>query len=366
MPRVLQKHRLCASCLERQGGDSEEFELSPPEDCFICRGLFSEVGEIAKAIAKAARRYEFRTFAIGLGMPEGVQEREDELRSSLKMKGGETVKVQLSRMIAQSASRALRKGVDKGRPDLMVVADLQKAALALSSRPLFYYARYTKPSGVSQRNELCRECHGRGCKKCRLTGFQAGQSVEALLRKRLAETGGEKMTFTWIGSEDRKSEVFPPGRPFVVEVKNPLRRKLPRRFELRSRRGPIEVSRGRVLAGKPKKLPSFKFRTKITAEAASKVDKNSLRELRSRFNGTTVEFRRINDTPAFKKVYRAVGRARGRVLEIDAELDGGLPVKRFVSGELVSPSVSEVLKTEVRCRRFDIYRVTETGNLELA
>jgi len=49
---------------------------------------------------------------------------------------------------------------------------------------------------------------------------------------------------------------------------------------------------------------------------------------------------------------------------IDAELDGGLPVKRFVSGELVSPSVSEVLKTEVRCRKFDIREVKETGKLE--
>ena len=51
---------------------------------------------------------------------------------------------------------------------------------------------------------------------------------------------------------------------------------------------------------------------------------------------------------------------------IDAELDGGLPVKRFVSGELVSPSVSEVLKTEVRCSRFDIREVKETGEFEFA
>ena len=65
-------------------------------------------------------------------------------------------------------------------------------------------------------------------------------------------------------------------------------------------------------------------------------------------------------------VYRASATLKGRTLTIDAELDGGLPVKRFVSGELVSPSISEVLKTEVRCRRFDICEVKETGRFEFA
>ena len=41
-------------------------------------------------------------------------------------------------------------------------------------------------------------------------------------------------------------------------------------------------------------------------------------------------------------------------------------MKRFVNGELVSPSVSEVLKTEVGCRSFDICRVREIGAFEFA
>jgi len=67
-----------------------------------------------------------------------------------------------------------------------------------------------------------------------------------------------------------------------------------------------------------------------------------------------------------KTVYRASAKAKGRTLMIEAELDGGLPVKRFVSGELVSPSVSEVLKTEVGCRSFDICRVREIGEFGFA
>jgi len=38
-------------------------------------------------------------------------------------------------------------------------------------------------------------------------------------------------------------------------------------------------------------------------------------------------------------------------------MDGGLPVKRLVSGEAVSPSLSESIGIPLRCERFDIMRV---------
>ena len=77
-------------------------------------------------------------------------------------------------------------------------------------------------------------------------------------------------------------------------------------------------------------------------------------------------FQRPNNRPATKTVYGASATAKGRTLFIKAELDGGLPVKRFVSGELVPPSVSEVLKTEVGCRTFDIRKVREIGEFAFA
>ena len=76
---------------------------------------------------------------------------------------------------------------------------------------------------------------------------------------------------------------------------------------------------------------------------------------------STVVFDRPNEKPVSKTVYSVRAKVRGKTLTIDAELDGGLPIKRFVSGDLVSPSVSEVLKTEIRCDKFDICGVKETG-----
>jgi len=315
---------------------------------------------MAKKILGATKRYEFRTFALGLSMPSGMQETEDEIRSALKIKGGETVKIQLSGRISGEFSKLTGKRLERETPDLMVVFDLRSFSVEVASKPIFYHARYTKPGGVAQKRELCQVCFGRGCDACGNTGYEREASVEGALRKRLAKAGG-KMTFTWMGSEDKSSRVFPPGRPVVIEVKNPFKRKLPSKFALRTGAGLVKVSGGTVLKSRPTALPRFRFRTLIYAEVDGRVTPTDLVELRRRFKNAEVRFDRLHGRQVVKKVYRVAASGRGGRLTIDAELDGGLPVKRFVNGDLVSPSVAEVLKKEVACRRFDIYRVTETG-----
>jgi tRNA pseudouridine synthase 10 len=367
VPAALHVYRLCEHCLRRQGEGAGGFEAVRGGECFVCGGLMDAVPSLARKAVRAARPYEFGTFTVGVSLPEGVQEKEDELRSDFKLKGYETVKTQAAKLIAGLVSEGLGKRVDKLRPDLTLLVDMRNGEVAATSRPVYFYGRYTKPSGASQRREMCRRCSGAGCKKCGKTGFERRPSVEAELRRKLGGfTGSERMTFTWLGSEDRGSRVYPPGRPFVAEVKSPVKRKVPRRFAARFKGGQVEVSSGRVLPSKPMKLPGFRFRTEIVGVAKSKVSAEGLAELRKRFRGAEVRFERPYDRPTTKTVYRASAKARGRTLVIDAELDGGLPVKRFVSGELVSPSVSEVLKTEVRCRTFDICGVRETGEFEFA
>ena len=325
------------------------------------------VGRMADIAVSRAGRFESKTFSVGVVLPGGIQEREDELRSNLKLKGNETIKTQAARLVAARTAEKSGKRPDRSGADINLLVDFGAEDVVVTSRPVFFYGRYSKPAGIPQRRLLCEFCRGTGCKKCRSTGFERKVSVEALLRKKLGGfSGSEKMTITWLGSEDSQSRVFPPGRPFVVEVKSPRKRRLPRKFGARFRGGTVLVTAGRVLPSKPLRLPSFRFVTQIRARAAARVDLRGLRDLRVAFRKALVRFERPHNRPVQKTVYRASATARGRDLTIDAELDGGLPVKRFVSGDLVSPSVSEVLKTEVGCRSFDILKVRETGEFEFA
>ena len=365
--KAIQDYRLCAECLRRQSSETAESALVGTAECFVCEGLMGKVGNVGREVVRRARKYRFDSFAIGLSIPQGVQEREDELRSNLKLQGRETIRTQAARLIAAEVSAALRKSLNKTAPDLTVIVNMVDNQITVMSRPLFYYGRYTKPPGIRQKRETCGFCFGSGCQKCNMSGFGKGISVEELLRGRLSRAcGSEKMIFSWIGSEDKESRVLPPGRPFIVELKNPVRRDLPKRFSLRTGRGAIDVSRGRVLPAKPTNLPSFKFRTLIQATAGETIRHDRLTEIRRVFKHIQVRFDRPHERPVMKTVYLAKAKGRGRHLVIEAVLDGGLPVKRFVSGDLVTPSVSEVLKTEVRCRTFDICEVKETGEFGFA
>jgi tRNA pseudouridine synthase 10 len=362
LAEAVQRYRLCERCLERQGGNETDFVAVGFDECFICEGLMGRVGELVGKVVNEAVAYGFRTFGIGLSMPEGVQEREDEIRSVLKLKGRQTIKTELSKTMAASVGRELKKEQDKMNPDLLATVDVAESRVAIHSRPLFFYGRYTKPRGIAQRKERCAKCSGRGCDACRMTGFERSASVELGVGRRLmAECGAKEAKFAWIGSEDEDSRVAAPGRPFVAELKNPKGRRLPRAFLVRAGKHIVKVTHGRMLPSRPVVLPRFRFRTLITAKSSGRVAAPELKELTRAFRNVEVVFNRPNERPVSRRVYRVVAKARGRNITIEAELDGGLPVKRFVSGELVSPSVSEVLKTEVRCRTFDICGVRETG-----
>lgn len=358
--------RLCELCAERQGEGHGLARTPHDEECFICRGLMATIPSRAREAAKKAKRFEFGTFSVGVSLPEGPQEREDELRSVLKLKGSETVKMQAARIVSELVAKTLEKKVDKTRPDLALLVRFEGEVEA-SSRPLFLYGRYAKPAGLPQRTEACAKCSGRGCAACASIGFRRTPSVEGLIGEKVKRlTGGERTIFTWLGTEDRTSRVYPPGRPFVVEVKSPVKRRIPKNFRARSKRGEVSVSSCRIFRSKPTGLPRFKFRTRILGSAASSVGVGGLANLHATFKRATVRFDRPHDKPAIKMVYSASAASRGRRLVIEAELDGGLPVKRFVTGELVSPSVSEVLGTDVICKKFDILRVIETGRFSYA
>ena len=120
------------------------------------------------------------------------------------------------------------------------------------------------------------------------------------------------------------------------------------------------------MPSRPRRLPSFRFQTRIHARTSTIVDNESLRELQRQFRDAIVRFDRPYNRAVFKRVNGMRAKADGLMLVIDAVLDGGLPVKRFTSGDLVSPSVSEVLKTEARCQKFDIHKVLETSEFEFA
>jgi tRNA pseudouridine synthase 10 len=355
-PREFQ---LCRSCRDRQGAGGLGLLARDDDGCFICEGMSSDLGGITERVLSRLKKYEFRTFSIGMMLPQGVQEREDTLRSEMKIRGDETIKSELARRIAQAVVKGThgRKKVDRLHPDVTVLVDVGNENVEVTSKPLFLYARYTKPRGVAQRMMFCEECNGRGCEKCEGTGYSSSPSVEGLVSKRLgASLGSKKFKFTWFGSEDSDSVVFPPGRPMVIESKNPRRRRAPRALRLRSGKGGISISGLRVVT-KKFEHPAFTFMTRAVIRAERRVAGEDVIRLQREMRNALVKYRNNKGRLVDKRVYFVKANSRGRRIIVDIKLDGGLPVKRLVSGEAVSPSFAESMRMQLRCERFDILRV---------
>lgn len=349
--------RLCSTCSERQNTETA-FTIVEPRLCFICRGLTLKVTVMEHRILRLVRRYQFWTFSVGMVIPADVQEREDQLRSDLQIRGMETFKSQTARRISEFVRRKTRKKVDRGRPDITILVDLDEDTASVTAKSFFAHARYTKPKGVSQRREFCDECSGRGCDVCK-DGYSNNPSIEESVGRRLCRiTRSPKARFTWIGSEDAESIVYPPGRPFVVEMKDPKRRELPHRFGVVTGRGRVVISSARVLRERPEDGHSFTFRTRAFVEPQGPLDGVRLGDAK-KIVGSTIQHRNSKGKTVYKKVYSVRVRKLRKELEAEMKLDGGLPVKRLVSGESVSPSLSEVLGVPLLCRSFDILEVRE-------
>jgi tRNA pseudouridine synthase 10 len=353
--------QLCSYCRERQGAEGSGLPLArDDEGCYICEGMSSNLAGITKKIISGLNRFEFRTFSVGLVLPHGVQEREDTLRSELKIRGGETIKSEVAGRLADEVVKSMRgakRKVDRLHPDATVLVDIAADSVVVTSKPLFLYGTYTKPRGVAQRRLFCEECNGRGCESCKGTGYSASPSVEGAVSKRLgALLGSSKFKFTWFGSEDQDSLVFPPGRPMVIESKNPLRRRAPKSLQLKTGKGGMTVSGLRPVS-KKFEHPAFTFMTRAVIQAERRVAEADVKRLQKEMRNALVQYRNNKGRLVDKKIYFVKAKARGKKITADIKLDGGLPVKRLVSGEAVSPSFSESMKMPLRCERFDIMRV---------
>lgn len=352
---------LCIQCASRQT-EADEFDPTDAAHCFICRGLTKRASLIGPKVLRQATKYDFRTFSVGIIISPEVQEREDQVRSELQMRGGQTIKSQLSREIASFISKRTKRRVDRLHPDLTVLVDLRSGSVSMVAKSLFVYGRYSKPRGVSQRRELCERCGGRGCDDCK-DGYSKSPSMEEVLGRRLVRIlHSTAVKFTWLGSEDRESLVRAPGRPFIAEVKNPRRRLIPSAMHLATGMGLSRVAGLKPLKGRPESIPSFVFKTEALVEPLEAFPAD-LRAA-SRMGGELVEYRNNKGKKVLKKVYSVRVKKRGKLLVAEMKIDGGLPVKRLVSGESTSPSLSEVLKTPLKCQRFDILRVWESRGLK--
>jgi tRNA pseudouridine synthase 10 len=365
---LLKEYRLCRHCLLRQAGTpgGRKAAASGEEKCYLCKGLFERLDEIAKKALLATRPYrQFNTFLVGATLPTQLYEREDALRARLKIRGRESVKNQLTRELGTRIAKMTLKKADYSRPDLtinVVIGRDGEIEATARARPLALLCRYAKRErGLPQKAEKCPLCLGKGCNLCDGTGVNGLESIEGIMAKHIMKiTRGQAPKFSWIGSEDQSSLVLGQGRPFYAKVSDPKVRR-PRRSKFAE--AGIEVRVVEVLDDVPDPQERFVVKTRITCRCDRAIAPGDIKKLKKSLAGAQAKFENRSKM-AVKKIHSAQAKKTAESeLVITIVADGGLPIKQFVGGEqYIEPSISSLLNAKCECTAFDILKVDFSGS----
>jgi len=365
---ILKKYPLCDNCLGRLFskqlhlssnkllGKKLKKNLNSPQKCYICRNLFDNLNHFLKMMIDVSSNYSFSSFSVGVMIKPSIIDRDDYIRSKYKLKGIDGIKTDVSRELRKSFSRKTKKNVDFLDSDVTFTINLKDESCQLRSKSISLSGRYVKTlRGISQKQKSCTNCSGKGCRICDFHGISEFDSVEGIISKFFFEKfGGTTAKFTWIGGEDKSSLVLGTGRPFFIKILNPLKRNLKLtsvKFDF------LKMVHLKIVHDSPKKPLKFNSLIEVKISTDDKIDSKNLKKLKDLQKHPVVVYEKSGKRSE-KKVFSIKYRKNSSndfTLFIKAE--GGLPVKRFVNSDDVSPGISQILNTSCICQNFDFLDV---------
>src|SRR5438445_393959 len=356
--KILQEHHLCDHCIGRMFakrlgvlsynklGIKIRYILKQknPKSCYICKNLMSDIDIHLRKILEISKEYEFSTFLVGAILKPSILDRDDIIRSKFKLRGIAGIKSEVTREIGKRFGRKTRTKVDYNNPDVVLTIDFKKELYEIKPNAVLLQGRYTKNArGIPQKQKSCGQCEGKGCFHCDFHGISDFNSVEGKIAKFLFDKfGGQQAKITWVGSEDESSLVLGKGRPFFAKLTSPHKRNIafPKKIKLDG----VSFLNLHVIP----KIPSdsIKFRTYVEVEVdtENKVEPYVLKTLHY-LKEHPIMVREGSGWKNKKRIYGIKFKKKTENSFIAlVQMDGGIPVKRLVSGSEVEPSFSSILE----------------------
>ncbi len=390
---VLLKHSLCDSCIGRLFGSKKNMDDYAPEgkkirrklkkvplihaeDCWLCEGLSTKQQHFIKLTQHMLTSYEFSTFLIGLHVHEDILEKEQNLMSQTHTEDKETIKNYLNRCIGLILEKLLNKQVDFSNPDIMVVIDATFDVITLQVKALFIYGRYTKlRRDVPQTKWFCKACKGKGCRNCKYTGTLYEQSVEQIIAKPFMEqTGGLDEAFHGAGREDIDVRMLGSGRPFVLEIKHPLKRTIDFLLienDIKKHYGDIVTIHNLTFTQKETiarlKEAHFSKIYRVTIQCDHPFDKEKLIKVAETLRGNTIE----QFTPTRVELRRALLTRKRKIFDCRVEsvemtravciieAESGTYIKELITGDngKTQPNFSDLLNVSCTVCSLDVIEI---------
>jgi len=348
----------------------------PADECTLCNNVFDDIELFAEAAAEAISEIETDNFLIGTRVDPEISEKEKKLWEELKAENAEQIKTELNREIGKLVYSKIGREAEFGNPQVVALIDTQFADVTLDIAPVFIYGRYNKLSReIPQTIWPCRVCKGKGCPRCKSIGKMYETSVQEIIGDiAMKMCKGTAHALHGMGREDIDALMLGTGRPFVLEISEPRKRKIDlAELERESNRSELAKFRDLEFTNREKVLwtkelaPTKTY--KVIVRADGKVNKERVNEVARSIRNLCIDQR----TPVRVEHRRADLVRQREVLWIEAEwmddntfeltleTGSGTYVKEFVSGDggRSVPSFSDLLGIPCRVETLDVLAIND-------
>jgi tRNA pseudouridine synthase 10 len=323
--------------------------------CYVCKNIFEVIPHYVEKMQNLSSDYAYSSFLVGAKLKPSILDRDDHLRSQFKLRGIDGIKTSLTHEMAKQFVRKTKKKWHQQEPDLTFTVDFKQESCEIQSKPVFVFGRYTKVyRNTPQKQKPCSNCLGKGCTSCNYHGITEYDSVEGNLSRYFFEKfGALQAKLTWVGGEDSTSLVLGSGRPFFARLTQPKKRhmKLAKKIPLEK----ITLHGLKEVDKIPQRLPHFvsKSRLLVTCENPIHETLSALLQLK----GTITVYE--NSGKRSEKTIHDVSYEKNseNSFYLSLLIDGGVPLKRLISGENVFPNVTDLLQNKCRCETFDFEKI---------
>ncbi|MEM4156307.1 MAG: tRNA pseudouridine(54/55) synthase Pus10, partial [Archaeoglobaceae archaeon] len=209
---------LCKRCAKKLN-----LELVESESCPICAKVFEKIDEIVGEISKRLD-FEFESFQVGIRSEGSFRA----LQEFFELRGIDyDLKSEIKNEL-QSKLKSITGKKPSLDPDVIIVFDPEDLSFQINIKPIYIYGRYIKRiRNISQTRWLCGKCKGVGCEICNYTGKRYLYSVEELISTPAIELFDAKdAVLHGSGREDVDARMLGNGRPFVLEIIEPKKRRV--------------------------------------------------------------------------------------------------------------------------------------------
>ena len=365
---ILKKYDLCDQCLGRLF--SKQLHLSSNKflgkklkknytskgKCYVCKDLFSNLDYFLKLMLDLSSNYEFQTYGVGIIIKPSIVDRDDFIRSKYKLKGIDSIKTDIAKELIKLFTKKTQKTLDSFDPEITFTVNLKDESCQLHSKSITIFGKYIKSErGYAQKQTSCDNCSGTGCRVCDFHGISEFESIEGIISKLIFKKfGGTTTKFTWIGGEDKSSLVLGNGRPFFVKIKNPSKRKSKLSDE---KFDSVSVFNLKLVDTFPKKPLNFYSRIKIKISAKLQINSKKLKKLKDLTTCPIVIYEKSGKRYEKKIFDLKYKKNSTNLFTIIMSAEGGFPIKRFVIGDDVSPSISSLLDNSCVAQEFDFLNI---------